>query len=429
MNTDLIVRSNEENATHRNLRFCMLTSFYPPYNIGGDGIFLYHLSNGLAARGHRVDVIHCLDAFFAKRKQPNTGQWPNHPNIRLHALQTKFGFLSPLASMVFGHPVFKTKKIADVLSTGYDIIHYHTVSLIGGPHVFSMGKGIKLKTLHTYWPICPTNFLFKYDRSICTEKNCLICSTVFAKRPLQLWRYTGALKNNLGSLDLLISPSKFVANRHHQELGNVTIETLPCFSDDLSASNEDADAAMQTYIKNGKRYFLYVGRLVYNKGVHELIRSFRGIEDRYLVIIGAGPFEKRLKALAGTSANIVFLGEQSGHPLRAAFRNAAALVVPSLWHEVFGIVAIEAMSCGTPLIVNNSGGLEEIARENNAGFVYHSPEELRSILLRFDERDPAIHAFGKNGRDAWEQRYSKEAHLNQYLQLVQSMIDRRESQP
>jgi glycosyltransferase involved in cell wall biosynthesis len=53
----------------RPLRFCMITSFYPPYNYGGDGIYVHGLSNALAERGHQVHVIHCLDAY---RTRPTT---------------------------------------------------------------------------------------------------------------------------------------------------------------------------------------------------------------------------------------------------------------------------------------------------------------------------------------------------------------------
>jgi hypothetical protein len=49
----------------------MITTFYPPYNFGGDGIFAYRLSNELAVQGHQVDVIHCKDAYtLLARKRP-----------------------------------------------------------------------------------------------------------------------------------------------------------------------------------------------------------------------------------------------------------------------------------------------------------------------------------------------------------------------
>lgn len=47
----------------RPLRFCMITTFYLPYSFGGDGIFVHQLSNEIANRGHRVDVIHCIDSY------------------------------------------------------------------------------------------------------------------------------------------------------------------------------------------------------------------------------------------------------------------------------------------------------------------------------------------------------------------------------
>ena len=54
---------------NRPLRFCMITTFYPPYNCGGDGIFVHQLSNELARRGHQVDVIHCIDAYRLRERR------------------------------------------------------------------------------------------------------------------------------------------------------------------------------------------------------------------------------------------------------------------------------------------------------------------------------------------------------------------------
>jgi hypothetical protein len=45
------------------LRICMVTTFYPPFNFGGDGITVRRLVNTLAERGHHVEVVHCVDAF------------------------------------------------------------------------------------------------------------------------------------------------------------------------------------------------------------------------------------------------------------------------------------------------------------------------------------------------------------------------------
>ena len=78
----------------------MITTFYPPYNFGGDGIFVQRLSNELARRGHRVDVIHSVDAYRLRAAEPARG-YEDHPNVTVHALASSFGFLSALATHFF----------------------------------------------------------------------------------------------------------------------------------------------------------------------------------------------------------------------------------------------------------------------------------------------------------------------------------------
>jgi len=62
----------------RPLRFCMITTFYPPYNFGGDGVFVQRLSNELARRGHSVEVIHCVDSYRALGGKEPRGTSENH---------------------------------------------------------------------------------------------------------------------------------------------------------------------------------------------------------------------------------------------------------------------------------------------------------------------------------------------------------------
>src|ERR1700675_4850159 len=70
--------------TDRPLRFCMITTFYPPYNFGGDGIFVHQLSNELAQRGHQVEVIHCIDAYRLLTRQEPAGTYDDHPKVTVH---------------------------------------------------------------------------------------------------------------------------------------------------------------------------------------------------------------------------------------------------------------------------------------------------------------------------------------------------------
>ena len=150
----------------RPLRFCMVTTFYPPYNFGGDGIFVHRLSNELARRGHQVDVIHCRDAYRLMAGQDTNRGYDDHPNVTVHGLKSPFGFLSPLATQQTGFPLFKSAGILRVLDKDFDVIHYHNISLLG-PKILEYGHGIKLYTMHEYWLVCPTHVLFRFNRAAC----------------------------------------------------------------------------------------------------------------------------------------------------------------------------------------------------------------------------------------------------------------------
>ena len=157
----------------RPLKFCMITTFYPPQNFGGDGIFIHRLSNELAKAGHSVDVIHDVDAY---RSLGRPGRAPGRAPPERHApsrSRSRAGILSPLLTQQTGAPWLKRKKIARVLEKGHDVVHFHNVSLVGGPKVLAMGGGIKLYTTHEHWLVCPTHVLFKFNREPCFEKECL----------------------------------------------------------------------------------------------------------------------------------------------------------------------------------------------------------------------------------------------------------------
>ncbi len=154
----------------RSLNFCMITTFYPPYSFGGDATYLYRLTNELAKRGHHVEVVHCADAYRLLAGQAPAQTAPNLPNVTVHTLRSRAGFLSPLATQQLGYPLFKSKAIRSILSRRqFDVIHFHNISLVGGPGVLRYGRGIKLYTTHEHWLICPMHVLWKYNRELCTS--------------------------------------------------------------------------------------------------------------------------------------------------------------------------------------------------------------------------------------------------------------------
>src|SRR6185295_16838678 len=118
----------------------------------------------------------------------------HHDNVTCHPLETRRPTLSALAAHQLGRPAFYASQLRRILEPGgYDVIHFHNVSLMGAPGVLELGRAVKLYTANEYWLLCPTHVLFAFDREACTVRSCLAC-TLHSRRPPQLWRYTGALR-------------------------------------------------------------------------------------------------------------------------------------------------------------------------------------------------------------------------------------------
>src|SRR5215472_8111641 len=98
----------------RPLRFCMITTFYPPYHFGGDAVFVQQLSNELALRGHQVDVVHCKDAYYIRGGQQPSATYRDHPNVTVHTLESPLGFFSPLLTHQTGRPTLNSKRLKKI---------------------------------------------------------------------------------------------------------------------------------------------------------------------------------------------------------------------------------------------------------------------------------------------------------------------------
>jgi len=406
----------------RPLRFCMITTFYPPYNFGGDGIFVQRLANELAQRGHHVEVIHCIDSYrlLAPSKTPTpslAGQEPgeiyqNHPNVIVHGLKSRFGFLSPLTTQQTGIPFFKSSQIQEILKKGFNVIHYHNISLVGGPKILQYGQGIKLYSMHEYWLLCPTHTLFRFNRTVCTRPYCFLCTLMY-KRPPQWWRYVGLVASAVKHVNAFIAISRFSQSIHHRLRTHIPILHLPSFVPEVKLVSDDQTLE--------KPYFLFVGRLEKLKGLQTLIPIFRQYRKAQLFIAGQGSYESHLQQLAEGSNHIHFLGYLSGQQLQTLYRNAVALIVPSICFEIYPLVMIEAFRQQTPAIVRNLGGMPEVIEESEGGFVYNTTEELIAAMDQLLADPSYRNDLGRRGYEAYQRSWTPEAHLKQYFRLIQEV--------
>lgn len=142
---------------------------------------------------------------------------------------------------------------------------------------------------------------------------------------------------------------------------------------------------ISNYFNQGsKKVILFVGRLVEKKGVTYLIEAMKEV-DAILVIVGDGPLRNQLEEQAEELGNRVqFLGAKTHSELQVIFASADILVIPSVTardgdQEGLGLVILEAMASGLPVIASDSGGISQVVRNEYNGILF---EEKNVVQLR-----------------------------------------------
>ena len=133
-----------------------------------------------------------------------------------------------------------------------------------------------------------------------------------------------------------------------------------------------------------EKYYLFFGRLSYEKGIMTLISAFKETPLCRLKIAGTGPLEEELKAFVRENKmdNIEFLGYQSGKPLQDLVSKAYFIMVPSEWYENNPMTIIEGYAAGVPVIGAKIGGIPEIIEDGKTGYLFESgnKEELVGLI-------------------------------------------------
>ena len=343
---------------------------FPPHVVGGLGRAVYDLSRHLVSQGIEVHVLTGADDSVAKQEQMD--------GVHVHRLPTYVpSEQEDFMQWVFQLNLAMVDAVEELRSNGLkaDVIHAHdwlvgwaaielkqrlSIPLITTIHALEHGRH---QGIHT-----PLQHRIHECERVLTEASdrVIVCSHYMGNEVTRLF--------HVASEKLTVIHNGVEARMAHQV--------------------ENQDIRHQLSLGDGPILF-FVGRLVREKGAHLLVeavaRLVHAYPDLQLVIAGRGPILEDLKQTAaqkGVAHHVRFLGFVDDERRNQLFHLADVAVFPSLY-EPFGIVALEAMSFGTPLVVSDTGGLREIVRHGeNGATVYAGDVESLVNQLHWMLRSP-----------------------------------------
>jgi glycosyltransferase involved in cell wall biosynthesis len=339
----------------------MLSWEFPPRIIGGISPHVHYLSKSLAKSGVKVYVVTC--------DFPGAPQHEVVDGVEVFRIDSYKNPSPDFATWVYLMNVNMQKEAAALingLGGKVDVIHAHdwlvATAAIGLKHVF---RKPLFATIHSTETGRRNGIHFDYERMIHETEAWLtyeawkvICCSDYMISHVQ-WAF------GLPSDKLVMVPN------------GVNYEAYSKYR------TEDLNQFRSKFALPEEKIVLFVGRLVYEKGVHVLVNAAPKVLDKVnakFIIVGNGYMKDQLSGLAkgmGLTHKVMFTGFIEDETLRRLQTCADVSVVPSLF-EPFGIVAVEAMAAKSPVVVSDTGGLSEIVEHDVNGVkVYVSnPDSL-----------------------------------------------------
>lgn len=303
-----------------------------------------------------------------------------------------------------------------------DLLHVHNIYHQLSPSFLPVAKerGLPIvMTAHDYALVAP-NYSLYHDGAICeitkpdrfwkaVGHRCVKRSRAASALEALEFSLHRALGLYLNNLDVIIAPSRFLQ-------ATLADYGVPA---DLIVHIPHPVATEGRTVTAGGRYALFVGRLSPEKGVDTLIRAAAKAKEVPLQIVGTGPEEARLKALCRrlSADNVKFLGFKQGAELENAYAGAAFTVVPSVWYEVAGLVALESYAHGKPVIASQIGGLAEAVVDGETGLYVSAGDvdDLAEQMSRLWSDPAAAQEMGRAGRATVEKENNPETHAGKIL--------------
>ena len=331
------------------MKILMLTWEYPPRVVGGISKVVYDLSHKMVKEGNEVTVV-------TYKEGDNVKYYENDKGVEVYRVDNYMirpnNFIDWIMQLNF-NMITKTNEIINK-NGKFDVIHAHdwlvaysaksikesyNIPLISTIHATESGRNSGIHD-ETQRYINDSEWMLTYESSE------VIVNSNYMKNEVQ--RLFGLPYDKINVIPNGVNLQLF------------------------SNVNVDYDFRRQ-YAMDNEKIILYVGRLVYEKGIQNLIAAMPKILDRYhdskLIICGRGGMIDELREQVkylGIDNKVYFAGYCDSKKMQKMYKCADVAVFPSTY-EPFGIVAIESMLSGTPTIVSDVGGLNEIVEHGVTG--------------------------------------------------------------
>jgi glycosyltransferase involved in cell wall biosynthesis len=385
------------------VRILMLSQFYSPV-VGGEETLVRTLARGLVEAGHHVAI--------ATLQQAGLPVVEDDDGIRIHRLASTSGRVRRLyadGSRRHLPPVPDPEAVAGlrrvVRQERPNVVHAHNWLVRSFLPIKAQSGARLVVTLHDYGLVCATRRLF-YRGAICSGPAALKCIRCASDHYGPAKGSTTAIANRLmrsvemRAADLYLPISDFVALAGLPSGSKAPRCTIPNLIGESTLAWDAA--ALGPPPTSG--FLMFAGDLVLEKGVHVLLDAYRRLNAPPELLM-VGRVEMRLPATAG----VRFLGPLPHAATMWLWRACSIAVVPSTWLEPFGLVALEAMTLGRPVVASRIGGLADIVKDEITGIAVPpgDPVALAAALQRLID-DPELAArLGQAGRLAAHQ-YSLE---------------------
>lgn len=398
------------------MKILMLTWEYPPRIVGGIARVVNDLSKRLIKDGHDVYVV--------TYREGSTPYYENDKGVHVYRIDNYMinpnNFIDWIMQLNFN----MVTKVNELIAKGekFDVIHAHDWLV-----------AYAAKTLKNSYnlPLVSTIHATEAGRNggIHDEVQRYINDTE--------WMLT------YESSEVIVN-SKFMKN-DLQRLFGLPYEKINVVANGINSTaysgvEKDYDFRRQ-YAADNEKIILFMGRLVYEKGVQHLISAMPKILENYhdakLVIAGKGGMLDELKAQVeamGLGQKVYFTGYLNAKQVSKMYKCADISVFPSTY-EPFGIVALEAMLAGVPTVVSDVGGLNEIVDHGVDGMKSYAgnPNSLADSILALLFNPQLCESIAKKAKAKVKNEYSwtkiaQDTHFIYQKAICQTMAERQAHQ-